>query len=128
MLIIYNHVYMSKAESTEAVVTFIQERRDVMRLFTQKIPHIRISIKYTVDGVDYHDVWSDKIKNAATVKVGDTFPVYYQPGKPEKATTGHDMVSAGIVCIVWGVIQPVFIFAVGFLSARKKREKREKNE
>ncbi|MCL2109342.1 MAG: DUF3592 domain-containing protein [Oscillospiraceae bacterium] len=124
-LIIYNQVYMSKAESTEAVVTFVQERRDVMRLFTtRKIPHIKISIKYTVDGVDYHDVWSDKIRNAATMKIGDTFPVYYQPGKPEKAATGHDLMGAGIAFIVWGFVQPVVILVVGLLGVKKKKKKK----
>ena len=126
-LIIYNHIYMSKAESTEAVITSV-EKKMILSGRRRRLPQLVFGIRYYVDGVAYNDTYIDKVKNAANTNVGDVITVYYLPGKPQKTTTGYNLISAGRILIVWGFIQPVFIFALGFLSVKKKREKREKNE
>ncbi|MCL2109341.1 MAG: DUF3592 domain-containing protein [Oscillospiraceae bacterium] len=119
-LIIYNHVYMSTAQSTEAVIISVQKEWLVSG-GRRRRPQLVFGVRYYVDGVAYSDTWTDKVQNAAKTNVGDTFPVYYQPGKPHKATTGFNLVNAGKIFIVWGFIQPVFVLVLGLLGVRKKK-------
>ena len=105
------------------IVNMPEATATLTRLTSRRIGDSRITreyVSYTIDGVEYHDVYVAHQKYA--LDKGDTVPIHYNPARPKSMVAAHQSYYSRVFGIAGG------LFLLGFAADQtahvKKRDRR----